>query len=118
MENDIASLQGDMLKFARIQLRDDSAAEDAVQEALAAALSNKKSFENRSRLKTWVFGILKNKIVDIIRDRIRSPSIGEIPEEAYDELFDENGYWQEDARPSGWGDPEKSASSEQFWKIF
>ncbi len=34
MENDIASLQGDMLKFARIQLRDDSAAEDAVQEAL------------------------------------------------------------------------------------
>ncbi|MHB1098173.1 MAG: sigma-70 family RNA polymerase sigma factor [Burkholderiales bacterium] len=118
MENDIASLQGDMLKFARIQLRDDSAAEDAVQEALAAALSNRKSFESRSRLKTWVFGILKNKIVDIIRDRIRSPSVEEIPEHAYDDLFDENGRWQEDTRPADWGNPEKSASNGQFWQIF
>lgn len=120
MENDLASLHGDMLKFARLQLRDDSVAEDAVQEALAAALSNRKSFDNRSRLKTWVFGILKNKIVDIIRDRIRSPSseIVDIPDHAYDDLFDENGHWQEDAHPSNWGDPERSASDQQFWQIF
>ncbi len=120
MENDLASLHGDMLKFARLQLRDDSVAEDAVQEALTAALSNRKSFDNRSRLKTWVFGILKNKIVDIIRDRIRTPSseIVDIPDHAYDDLFDANGLWQDDSRPSTWGDPEKSASDQQFWQIF
>lgn len=120
MEKDIASLHGEMLKFAKLQLRDDSAAEDAVQEALAAALSNRKSFDNRSRLKTWVFGILKNKIVDIIRERVRSPSFApeEIPEHAYDDLFDENGHWQEDARPGDWGDPEKIASNRQFWVVF
>ena len=120
MENDLTSLHGDMLRFARLQLRDDSVAEDAVQEAMAAALSNRKSFDNRSRLKTWVFGILKNKIVDIIRERIRSPSseIADIPDHAYDDLFDGDGHWQEDARPSNWGDPEKSASDQQFWQIF
>ena len=120
MENDLASLHGDMLKFARLQLRDDSVAEDAVQEAMAAALSNRKSFDNRSRLKTWVFGILKNKIVDIIRDRIRTPSSEsvDIPDHAYDDLFDANGLWQDDSRPSTWGDPEKSASDQQFWQIF
>jgi RNA polymerase sigma-70 factor (TIGR02943 family) len=118
----LASLHHDMLKFARLQLRDDAAAEDAVQEALAAALSNQKSFANRAQLKTWVFGILKNKIVDIIRERIRSPgashSVEEIPEHAYDDLFNENGYWQEDARPSSWGNPESSFSSQQFWQVF
>lgn len=120
-DNDhLDGLRDDMLKFARLQLRDDAAAEDAVQETFAAALSNRKSFGHRAQIKTWVFGILKNKIVDIIRERIRSPSqaIDEIPENAYDDLFDEQGYWQEDARPSSWGDPEKSFSSQQFWGIF
>jgi RNA polymerase sigma-70 factor (ECF subfamily) len=118
----LATLHRDMLKFARLQLRDDATAEDAVQEALAAALSNQKSFGNRAQLKTWVFGILKNKIVDIIRERIRSPSashsVEEISEQAYDDLFNENGFWQDDARPSSWGDPETSFSSQQFWQVF
>jgi RNA polymerase sigma-70 factor (ECF subfamily) len=119
---ELAALHRDMLKFARLQLRDDATAEDAVQEALAAALSNQKSFGNRAQLKTWVFGILKNKIVDIIRERIRSPSashsVEEISEHAYDDLFNEDGFWQDDARPSSWGDPETSFSSQQFWQVF
>jgi RNA polymerase sigma-70 factor (ECF subfamily) len=119
---ELVILHRDMLKFARLQLRDDATAEDAVQEALTAALVNQKSFGNRAQLKTWVFGILKNKIVDIIRERIRSPSashtVEEIPEHAYDDLFNEDGFWQEDARPSSWGDPETNFSSQQFWQVF
>ena len=117
--DELASLRSDMLKFARLQLRDNASAEDAVQEALAAALAGRKQFNNRAQLKTWVFAILKNKIIDIIRERARSPgramAVDEIPEDAYDGLFDEKGYWQEDARPSSWGDPESSFSSRQFW---
>jgi RNA polymerase sigma-70 factor (ECF subfamily) len=120
--DELVSLRRDMLKFARLQLRDDASAEDAVQEALAAALSGQKQFNNRAQLKTWVFAILKNKIIDIIRERIRSPGIAidvdEIPEDAYDDLFKENGFWQDDARPSSWGNPESSFSSQQFWQIF
>jgi len=120
--DELVSLRRDMLKFARLQLRDDASAEDAVQEALAAALSGQKQFNNRAQLKTWVFAILKNKIIDIIRERIRSPGIAvtveEIPEDAYDDLFNEGGFWQENTRPSSWGDPESSFSSQQFWQVF
>lgn len=122
LADELVPLRRDMLKFARLQLRDDTTAEDAVQEALAAALSNQKSFGNRAQLKTWVFAILKNKIVDIIRERIRSPgttiAVDEIPEDAYDDLFNDGGHWQDDTRPSSWGDPESSFSSQQFWRVF
>ena len=101
--DELASLRREMLKFARLQLRDDASAEDAVQEALAAALVGQKQFNNRAQLKTWVFAILKNKIIDIIRERVRSPGtamvVDEIPEDAYDDLFNEKGYWQT-IRPS------------------
>lgn len=122
LDTDLISLRREMHKFAHLQLRDEAAAEDAVQEALTAAIANQKSFGNRAQLKTWVFGILKNKIVDIIRDRARLPNSGnaveEIPENAYDELFNEDGHWQGDTRPASWGEPERAFSSNQFWEIF
>ena len=46
---ELAPLRRDMFKFARLQLQDDAAAEDAVQEALAAALSGQKAFNNRAQ---------------------------------------------------------------------
>ena len=122
MEKELISLHGDMLKFAWLQLRDEASAEDAVQEAMTAALTGKKKYDSRSQLKTWVFAILKNKIVDIIRERARFPNaqaaIDEISDDAYGNLFDEKGHWQNDARPSAWGDPENSFSNQQFWEIF
>ena len=122
LTDELVPLRRDMLKFARLQLRDDTTAEDAVQEALAAALSNQKSFGNRAQLKTWVIGILKNKIIDIIRARARSPgtsiAVDEIPEDAYDDLFNDDGRWRDDTRPSSWGDPESSFSNRQFWQVF
>ena len=122
LTDELPLLRRDMLKFAWMQLRDDATAEDAVQEALTAALSGQKQFNNRAQLKTWVFAILKNKIIDIIRERARLPStshpVEEILENAYDDLFNENGFWQEDTRPSSWGNPESSFSSQQFWQIF
>ena len=63
----VAEVHRDMLRFAQLQLRDASLAEDAVQEALTAALTSTQQFSGRSALKTWVFGILRNKIVDLIR---------------------------------------------------
>lgn len=120
--DELASLRRDMLKFARLQLRDEASAEDAVQEAFVSALSGMKKFNSRAQLKTWVFAILKNKIIDIIRQRARLPAAGipvdEIPADAYDDLFNEKGGWQEDTRPSNWGNPESSFSSQQFWEIF
>ena len=71
-EVQLAELRRDMLRFASLQLRDEPLAEDLVQEAMAAVLLGEKSFTGRSALKTWVFAILKNKIVDAIRQRSRT----------------------------------------------
>ena len=51
-----------LLRFARLQLRNDAWAEDAVSDTLLAALAKPQSFENKSQLKTWLVGILKHKI--------------------------------------------------------
>lgn len=116
-------LRRDMLRFAQLQLRDEHQAEDAVQEALAAALAASERFASRASLKTWVLGILKNKILDIFRQRARRR------EQALDDdiaahehdiqgHFDERGHWAEETRPADWGDPEHALASRQFWVVF
>lgn len=112
----------DLLRFAVLQLRDRAAAEDAVQEAMLAALEAAPRFAQRSRLKTWVFSILKHKVIDHIRRRSREPLLeggaDEFPAGAFDPLFDEQGYWQKDERPADWGDPAKSLENARFWVVF
>lgn len=121
---DLGALRTDMLRFARLQLRDAAAAEDAVQEALTAAIARLDQFENRSELKTWICAILKNKIIDLIRERTRSGTNAQAEatdaeRDSYEEgaLFDDHGRWQEECRPSHWGDPEESFSRRQFWDV-
>lgn len=67
-----------MLRFARRKIRDEDLAEDAVQEALAAALSNPQSFHGQSTLRTWLIGILNHKIQDTFRREGRYVSINAI----------------------------------------
>lgn len=118
----LADFRRDMLRFAILQLRDEASAEDAVQEAMLAALEGAARFDRRAQLKTWVFSILRNKIVDIIRRRVREPNLGAPDEETgdadFDPLFRENGHWRRDARPSDWGDPQQSFENARFWAVF
>lgn len=122
LPEELASFWDDMIRFARLHLREESLAEDAVQDSMAAALEGLGKFKKRAQFKTWVFAILKNKIIDIMRDRRRldniTTAIDEIPDEAIDDLFDEEGCWNADARPSNWGNPEQCLSSQQFWRVF
>jgi RNA polymerase sigma-70 factor (ECF subfamily) len=120
-EASLAQLRRDMLRFARLQLRNTEMAEDVVQEALAAACAASGRFEHRSSVKTWMFTILKNKIVDLLRDRWQKNRIdvGEASDESdLDVLFKANDRWQRDELPSSWGDPEQSFSNQQFWDVF
>lgn len=117
----LTQLRRDMLRFARLQLRNQEMAEDVVQEALAAACAASARFEHRASVKTWMFTILKNKIVDLLRDRWQKNriDIGEACDESdLDVLFKANERWQRDELPSSWGDPEQSFSNRQFWDVF
>lgn len=120
----VGALRHDMLRFARLQLRDEGAAEDMVQEALLSAMNHAGAFAGRAAFKTWVFAILRNKIVDHIRKHSREISgadlvdAGADGEADFDTLFDQRGFWNPDDRPATWADPEAALSQKQFWAVF
>lgn len=120
----LKEIRRDMLRFANLQLRDEHLAEDVVQEAMVAALDGEKQFAGRSAVKTWIFAILRNKIVDAIRQKARSVNFSALlPEEAemdeaFETLFKPNAHWLPEERPADWGDPEAALHQEQFWAVF
>ena len=109
-----------LLKFARLQLRNEAWAEDAVSETLLAALTHPQSFGNRSQLKTWLVGILKHKVIDTFRHQAREVCLEVDGEEGgQDELealvFKADGHFAN--RPSDWGNPEQELNSRQFFAV-
>ena len=119
----LRDLRAQMLKFAIVKLGDASLAEDTVQEALIGAFKNIGTFGGRAALKTWVFAILKNKCADALRRKKRPTEANDLlrlDEEDADlgELFDVNGVWRRDERPTAWGSPEVAAREKDFWQVF
>lgn len=120
----LVALRGDMLRFAQLQLRDHAAAEDLVQESIEAALRKFSTFSGQSTLKTWVFAILRNRIIDHLRQANRSVAMssliedGEDWQEQLETLFKDNGTWQPGARPARWPTPDNAMESRQFWEAF
>ncbi len=107
-----------LLRFALLQLRDASAAEDAVQETLLAALQARESYAGRSAVRTWLVGILKHKVIDHLRRLRREPSLedlaGEASSEDVDAMFEADGHYRE--APSAWGSPEESLDQRLFFE--
>ena len=106
-----------LLRFARLQLRNDAWAEDAVSETLLAALAKPQAFAEKSQLKTWLVGILKYKVLDTFRLHAREVSVDMSGEPSGDDeldrlLFKPDGHFAQ--TPADWGDPEQDLSSRQF----
>lgn len=109
-----------MIKFAILQLKDPHLAEDVVQEALASAYKNADKFKGKSALKTWVFAILKNKIIDLIHQRSRTLLMSEIDDEdGKNHFFDEKNHWNmQYFEPNEWKNVQSSTYKQEFWLIF
>jgi RNA polymerase sigma-70 factor (ECF subfamily) len=118
----LAAVRPRLQSFALLHLRDRTQAEDAVQEALVAAIEKHDAFAGRSGYETWVFGILKYKILDAMRAQKRhgrwEPLHDEADDEAIDRQFQHSGRWQPQARPSAWGEPEAAFENDHFWQVF
>ena len=98
---------GDYLyRFALARLRDPHQAEDVVQETFLAAIKSP-NFAEHSAPRTWLTGILKHKIIDVMRKSVREIAASDLmnDEDAnMDEFFDEKGHWAEP--PLAWDMPE------------
>jgi len=108
-----------LLRFAMLQLRNESSADDAVQETLLAVLEKPDSFAGKSSLRTYVTGILKYKIIDHMRGAGREKQLQSEDDESeadlVDSLFKANGHTIEMAR--NWGEPDTTLEQKDFFKV-
>jgi RNA polymerase sigma-70 factor (ECF subfamily) len=116
---------GDYLfKYAFIRLRDSQKAEDAVQETFLAALKGGKSFQGRSAEKSWLVGILKNKVYDHFRKASRETSFTDLEfygDEESDRFVADGigkGGWIHEEGPQEWPNAGESLDNELFWKAY
>jgi len=104
----LGKLRPQLVRYARTRLRNPAHAEDAVQEALLAAVESIESFSGGSSLSSWLTGILKHKMVDCVRRSAR---------DQWQEL-DNEGTPREDHEPHtpAHGGPEQVLERRQLWE--
>jgi len=109
-----------LFRFAMKHLRDTASAEDVVQETLLAAFQARDSFSGQASQRTWLTGILKRKIADLIRKRSREVPFENEVQDGTDgltaSLFDQRGEWVVPQR--AWGDPDAMFEQNRFWEAF
>lgn len=117
LESELADLRRPLLRFAQLQLRNETLAEDVVSETLLAILEKPDAFEGRSSLRTYATGILKFKIIDVLRKKGREVHIEALDEQSLDDamdaLFAQDGHWAEP--PPAWPQPERALEQSQFF---
>lgn len=110
--------QNAMLRFARLHLSSVEDAEDAVQETFAAVLQNGTDKLSGADPRPYLFGILRNKVMDKLRHRYRNPVADDVSEEDLDALlFDAQGHWLSGVTPATWQTPEAHTEGGQFFAV-
>lgn len=86
--NELFPHRGALVRFAERRLRDPSQAEDLVHDVFEAAATGRARYGGRSAVRSWLVGILKHKIVDLIRDRSGHESLDALSEAGDGEVLD------------------------------
>jgi RNA polymerase sigma-70 factor (ECF subfamily) len=116
---EVAALREPLLRFARLQLRNDQWAEDAVSDTIIAVLEKPDAYAGKSSLKTYLTGILKHKIIDQLRQVKREvqviPAEDQSDSDAFDALFLPDGHWRDP--PRDWGNPDRVFEQREFFDV-
>ena len=104
-----------LMRYALAQLRDAQLAEEAVQEALLAALESLAGFEGKSSLRTWLTSILRFKVIDLQRRAISDRA--NLEHTDFNRLHNaRRSHWR--TPPQTWSDPEAALDQRRFWEAF
>lgn len=115
---------GDALyHYALSRVRDPGVAEDLVQESLLAALKGKDRYQGRSTERTWLVGILKNKVLDHFRTGKRESSFTDLEffseeEEGSFERGVALSHWLPASAPGEWEGAGAELDRVEFWGVF
>lgn len=115
-QEELAALRTPLLRFAQMQLRSDALAEDVVSETMLAMLEKPQAFSGASSLRTYATGILKHKIIDVLRRRGREVAIEPLDDQSYDEaidaMFGSDCHWRD--KPGEWPTPQSDLEQRQL----
>lgn len=99
----------DLYRWALHKTSDKETAEDLVQETFLAAFKSLDRFEGKSHPKTWLFSIIKNKIMDYHRKKFQEATINQSKlnkglneSDLLENFFDNNGAWKAENSPTNW----------------
>jgi RNA polymerase sigma-70 factor (ECF subfamily) len=111
---------GDCLyRYALIRVRKEEVAEDLVQDTLLVAVRTHDKFGGRSSERSWLVGILKNKICDHFRKLGRETNFTDLEffSGEHSEKFDIDDYWIHERGPSDWKpEGEEAMKRAEFWQ--
>ena len=103
----IDSYADNMFNYAYVRVRNRETAKDLVQDTFLSALQSLDSFRGESSEKTWLYSILKNKIIDHYRKKASDKTVAFPGVDGLSELdlyFDEEGEWKVSVRPLEWSE--------------
>ena len=103
----LARFGDELYGYALRRVADAAAAEELVQETFVSALAALDSFRGQASERTWLYVILKRKVIDFYRRRARSPLVplgGPADADSPDATYFEpgSGHWQAGQGPSAW----------------
>lgn len=111
---------GDCLyRYALTRVRKEEIAEDLVQETLLVAVRTHERFGGRSSERSWLVGILKNKICDHFRKLGRETNFTDLEffSDEHGDKFDGENYWIHERGPADWKpEGEEAMKRAEFWQ--
>jgi RNA polymerase sigma-70 factor, ECF subfamily len=105
--------------YALMRVRNREIAEDLVQETLLAAMRQIDKFRGRSSERSWLCGILKNKICDHFRKLGRETNFTDLEffSGEHSDRFDGENYWIHERGPADWKpEGEQAMKRAEFWQ--
>lgn len=95
------------------RVADKAAVKDIIQETFIAAWKNNETFKKKANERTWLFAILKNKLVDHYRTQAR---IAKLVSHT-DYFFDNVDHWTQKAAPKYWEPQDESLNNKEFYSV-
>ena len=98
----------EFFRFTMYRVKNREVAEDLVQETFLSALKSLNKFRRDCPEKSWLYNILRNKIIDHFRKKTnqeikRSSAVSETDDDTfYMQFFKKGGQWDNDASPENW----------------
>jgi RNA polymerase sigma-70 factor (ECF subfamily) len=97
-------------------------AEDLVQETFLAAWKSAHRYAGRASERTWLLGILRNKIADHYRRQQTDftpqdlDALAQLEEQTFSRSWFGGRSWNPAAAPSAWVDARRDAEKSEFWQ--